>query len=487
MDENLIQWNRWHQDSFAKAEKHDKAVFLFVSHEGCRWCTLMQSESFTDTEIAGLVERDFIPLWVDSDERPDISRQYHRVFTQMTGREAGAPLCLFLSPEKVPLYAASYLPDRDREGMMGLRETLELVGKKYQQQRPLLLKKGREVLAAMEKTERSIQATTLDPYLMTLVAEQLKTLHDDLHGGFGEVPKFQRLAVLEMLMDHLGQKEDATLRTLLAKTLEGMCDGALRDVEMGGFYHYSKDAAWLQPAGGKKVYDNALMAQILFRAADVLGEERYREIGLETVGFMQSVFLQEGFFVGHKASGTQREGAVIVSWNAMAIKALFVAGAHDRVYHQLAIEMLQGVLASGMQEGELVHCFLPSGATVSEGFLEDYAFVCEVLLSAYAFTKEAHYLSKTSELINTALKRFFNGGLWQYSAGEIRLDDVPEDGATPSALAVMAGVLKQAATLIDPAYEKFWKRTVEIHSYALMREPLSMPTLVRSVIGDYIM
>ena len=369
MKRDLIHWHRWHPESFAKAAEAEKAVFLFVTHTGCDWCARMEQESFADAEIAGVIERDFIPMRVDSYERPDIGCYAHRIFTQMTGREASDPLCLFLSPQQVPLYASAYLPDRNRNGMMGLRETLELLGKKYQSQKALLLKKGTEVLEAAGKQAKSIQATRLDPAIASVISVQIQNLYDSEYGGFGERPKFPRHTVLELLMDSIERSEEDALKEILRETLEAMTTGGLRDSTDGGFHHYCTDRAWQEPYQGKILYQNALMSQVLLRASEILGEEKYRILGLQTVLFMQSKLLKHGLFSALYHEGVVEDTRVVVSWNAMAVKSLFLAGAYDRVSQQLAIETLSRLLEYGMQAGELYHSFLPGETPATKAFL----------------------------------------------------------------------------------------------------------------------
>jgi len=483
LKKNRIEWQAWHPEYFAKAKAEDKALFVFVGHRGCSWCEQMEQESFLDEEIVGLIQRDFIPVRVDSYERPDIGRYLHALFTQMTGREANDPLCLFLSPEQVPLYSATYMPDRDRDGMMGLRETLELVGKKYQEQRSLLLNKGKEVLESMPKSIESKQATKLDATVRSLVSEQIQMRYDNEYGGFEGAPKFPRHSVLMLLTELLEKRQDSALKKILVHTLDAMTGKALRDDRDGGFYHYCTDAGWEKPSHGKLLYDNALMVQVLLNASRVLGEAQYRTYALQTVHFLQSHLIKNGLFTALYDEGIVQERRIIVSWNAMAVTSLFLAGEHDRVYHQLAIETLGKLLEQGMKEGRLYHSFLPGESPETEAFLEDYAHVADALIVAYEQTNEEHYLVKASELINEALKRFFHAGLWQYNEGEMAREDDPKDTVYPSALAVMTSVLHKAAKLIDPAYEKFMHRTLEVHSYTLMREPISMPQLSRVLLA----
>jgi len=477
-------WNIWSNEIFEKAKREEKPILLFIGYTGCYWCEQMERESFVDEKIISLTEEHCIAVRVDSHERPDIGQHFHRVFTQMTGREANYPLTLFLSPELVPLYSASYLPDRSREGMMGLDETIELVAQKYADQRMLLLDKGNEILELLDKKPDTLQATKLHSGIIPLLQEQLVTLYDAEHGGFGEKPKFPRHSVLMLLFDLYEREQGAEIEGMLRQTLDTMCEEALRDATDGGFHRYCTDAAWQHPQRGKTLYDNALMTQVLLRASTLLHEERYATLALETIEFIRNKLMLDGCFCSLYDEEVVRDDSIIISWNAMAIKALFMAGEHDRIYRQMAISSLAKLQEYGMRKGKLTHSFYIGEEPEIEAFLEDYAYLADTLIVAYEQTNEEHYLVKASELINETLRRFFNQGFWLYSDGEFALSAEVTDGDTPAALSVMTGVLYKAAKLIDPAYEKFAVRTVEIHSYELMRQPVSMPEFARVAIQN---
>jgi len=477
-----ILWHRWEKETFEKADKEQKPVLLFVGHKGCYWCERMERESFINERIVSLVQDRCIAIRADSHKRADIGNYFHRVFTQMTGRKANDPLIIFLSPDQVPLYSASYLPEYSREGMMGLDETIELVARKYANQRDLLLEKGNEIRELLDKKPDTLQATKLHSGTVPLLQEQLGTLYDTEHGGFGEKPKFPRHSVLMLLLDLYEREQSEVVEGMVKQTLDAMCEGGLRDATDGGFHRYCTDAAWQHPQRGKMLYDNALMTQVLLRASALLHEERYTVLALETMEFMRNKLMLDGCFCSLYDEDVVRDDTIIVSWNAMAIKALFMAGEYDRIYRQMAISSLAKLQEYSMRKGKLAHSFHIGEEPGKETFLEDYAMLTETLLVAYEQTTEEHYLIKASELINEALRRFFNQGFWLYSDGEFVLPDEVTDGDTPAALAVMTGVLYKAAKLIDPAYEKFAVRTVEIHSYELMRQPVSQPTLMRTVL-----
>ncbi len=479
MNKKEISWHAWGADPFDKAKKEEKPLLLFVGYRGCYWCEQMARESFVDVTTVSLIEEHCIAVRVDSHERPDIGRHFHRVLTQMTGREANYPLVIFLSSDQVPLYAASYLPESSRDGMMGLGETVTLVAQKYQQQRALLLEKGQEILDLLQPSRQSIQATILHGGIASVISEQIKVLYDSEHGGFGEKPKFPRYSLLMLALDSYKETKDPEIAALLHDTLDAMINKGLHDREEGGFHRYCMDKAWREPQKGKMLYDNALMSEILLWASTLLEEEHYATMALETVEFMRNKLMLDGCFCAFYDEGVVKDDRVVVSWNAMAIKTFFMAGKWDKIYKKMGIASLSKLLEFGMRGGVLYHSFIWGEAPETEAFLEDYAYMAEVLIVAYEETGEEHYLVKASGLINEALNQFFTPGQWYYANKEVVLPADTVDGDYPAALSVMGAVLQKATKLINPAYEKFLQRVLEIHSYDLMRQPVSMPALAR--------
>jgi len=480
-----IVWQSWSEALFPQAQKVQKPILLFVGYRGCAWCERMEEESFGDERIVSLITTHTVAVRVDSRERPDIGQYAHRIFTQMTGREANYPLLLFLSEEGVPLYSASYLPERSREGMMGLDETIILVARKYSEEKEMLLQKGREIMALLEERSSTVEATRLHQGIKGVLKEQLGRLYDTHHGGFGEKPKFPRHSLLHLLMDLCEQSTETAEAEMLKQTLDAMCTGALRERGEGGFVRYCSDPAWQQPQPGKTLYDNALMVQVLLRAHTLLDVVSYRDIALESVAFIHRDMDGKYGMCAFYDRGGCMDRRVILSWNAMAVKALLMAGEHERRYRQMAVELLAKLQEYGMRKGRLFHSYMPGEEPQGEAYLEDYAWMAEALIYANRVTGEAHYLSKASELINEALRRFFNRGRWRYSDTPLPQPADPRDRAYASAAAVMASVLYQAAEVIDPAYRKFAERTLEVYSYDLMRQPVSMPELTRVAIQHY--
>ncbi len=485
MDNDLILWHSWSTETFEKAREQDRAIFLFVGHIGCYWCELMEEESFCDEPIARLLKENFIAIRVDCNERPDVGLYYQAVFKQMTGREGNFPISIFMTPEKIPFYSAVYIPAKRRDGMMGFDETLELVAQKYTIERETLISKGKEILDVMNTQESSIKATKIDSSLSKVATEQIKELFDKEYGGFGKAPKFPRHSVLNLLIDMYEQNADVELLETLGKSLESMMQKGFYDSSDGAFHRYSIDKQWQTSQSGKTLYNNALMVELMLRAYALTGKEDYKVIATKTLLFIQKHMLKDGLYFALYDNSRIQDNQVIVSWNAMMITTLFSASDIDEQYLILAKESLMELLSATMIKGELYHSTQEGKEPTTKAFLEDYAYLSDALIKAYEVTKEEHYLIKASEFINEAIGQFFAGGRWRFANGDMMTYADTADRDYSSSLSMMARVLAKATRLINPEYEKFLTRSLEVQSYDLMRQPISMPELTRVAMGNF--
>jgi uncharacterized protein YyaL (SSP411 family) len=556
---NPVDWYPWGEEAFEKARREEKAIFLSIGYSSCHWCHVMEKESFEDPELAELLNRHFVSVKVDREERPDIDRHFQEVFTTMNGRAGGWPLSVFMTPEKVPFYSATYIPPEPRYGMMGFGELLETIAAKYAKERNILIEKGREVLEFLKPKSR-IRATKIDRKLETIVLKQIKQLYDPKFGGFGGAPKFPHASTLRLIVALLKLKEDPELEKILTHTLDTMTLGGLYDLVDGGFCRYSTDEAWLVPHFEKMGYDNALMAEVLLKSWHLTGVGRYREIAFETLDFMLKNMMEgDLFFSASDADSDGGEGRYFIyeyeealsafrgagfpdpealarrlsitpegnfegaciprlsapderndpeirralellrglrrqrpypgidrkiqsSWNAMMIRTLFLAGRTEPRYRDQAVRSLEALEAMMARGVTLHHSALIGREPKVPGFLEDYAWWGSALLEGYRSTLEERYLTRAAELANEAIRRFYDGGRWRIDDGEFREVAEDTDAGYPSSAAVMTEVLLGVRSLVDPVYEKFVLRTLEVHSYDLMRQPISRPTLTEAAI-----
>jgi len=554
---NPVDWYPWGDEAIEKAKREDKLIFVSIGYSACHWCHVMERESFENEEIAEILNRYFVSVKVDKEERPDIDRHFQEVFITMNGRAGGWPLSIFITPDKVPVYSGLYIPPESRYGMSGFREILLSLAKKYEKDRETLLKKGAEVLKFLEPP-KSIKATKIDEKLYDIFKKQIITVFDKEYGGFGSAPKFPHTSTLKSAINFYRLDRDEEMKQIVVKTLDSMTLGGLYDHIDGGFCRYSTDSKWLIPHFEKMLYDNALMIEVLILAYRAFGKERYLSIAKDTIEFMidrmssQNLFFsasdadskegegyyftfdydevlnafkenglnpellkeigitKDGSFEGRSIvrlgdiSDIQREDIqkafeilreirkdreypaidkkIITAWNAMMIKALFVASRVDERYFDIAKASLEA-LNEKMRDGvKLYHSTLIDKEPKIEGFLEDYAWYSYALIEAYRSSLDESYLIDAISIVNEAIKQFYAGGKWRISNGEFK--DFAEDTDTsyPSSVAVMVSVILTIRSLADSVYEKFAIKTLEVHSYDLMRQPISRPLLAMSAI-----
>ncbi len=487
MSNDLIEWQEWDIDLFKENRYSDKPIFLWVANRGCEWCNRMQNESFSDPDIAEYLNSNFIPVKIDSYQRPDIAKYCQNIYGKMTGRKSGYPLSIFLSTEKIPLYSTGYIPNLQRDGMMGMGELAELICSKYRDEKDLLIKKGEEILKGLNEQKEKITATKIDiGSLLLLISDQIGILYDRKNGGFGDYPKFPRTSAVHLAMDIYEQNGDRETGQIIKSTLDSLIRKSLLDTQEGGFWSYCSDSEWKKPYKIKTVYDNALLIELLLRAYRLFGKKSYLSAATDTLEFVCSRFMREGLFDLLYENGYTKDDQNITSYNAMMIKSLLLAGEHDPYYRQLAITVLSDLMEQNMSEGVLYRQRYSGHKRQTKAFLEDYAYLSDTLIAAYETTSQEHYLIKASEIINEALRRFFNGGLWLCSEEEFEVLATVADEGYPSALSMIATSLQKVTKLISPEYQKFLYRTIEVNSYELMRQPISMPQFTRAAMATHL-
>src|SRR4051794_16691542 len=253
--ENPVDWFEWGQEAFDRAERLDRPILLSVGYAACHWCHVMAHESFEDADTAALINRDFVPVKVDREERPDVDAVYMHATQAMTG-QGGWPMTVFLTPDRRPFYAGTYFPPAPRHGIPGFGQVLEAIADAWRDRRDEVVTSAGEItrqLAAEAKPE-SLAGEVSDSNLDAAVAI-LRREYDAELGGFGRAPKFPPSMVLEALLRI--DTDDAT--AMAEATLDAMARGGIYDQLGGGFARYSVDAGWVVPHFEKMLYDNALL------------------------------------------------------------------------------------------------------------------------------------------------------------------------------------------------------------------------------------
>jgi len=281
---NPVDWYPWGEEAFRKAAREDKPVFLSIGYSTCHWCHVMERESFEDDEVAELLNRSFVAVKVDREERPDVDHIYMAVCQAMTG-QGGWPLTVILTPDKKPFFAGTYFPKRTRYGRIGLMELLRQIERRWRDDRESLEAFGNRLAAAIRgeedgrsREERLAERPAWDPALADEAFAQLEAYFDNTYGGFGRPPKFPIPHQIMFLFRYHRRTGNGKALEMAVRTLDGMARGGIRDHIGEGFARYSTDEKWLVPHFEKMLYDNALLAMAYTEAYQITGEERHAEV-----------------------------------------------------------------------------------------------------------------------------------------------------------------------------------------------------------------
>ena len=272
---NPVDWRPWGPEAFAKARKEDKPIFLSVGYSTCHWCHVMERESFEDEKIAEILNRDFVSIKVDREERPDVDRVY-MTYVQATTGGGGWPMTVFLTPELKPFFGGAYFPPENRYGRAGFPLILERIAEVWRNDRPRVLESSGEVLRQLEQQTRLRPAPAgLNPGALDSAFSGFRRSFDSRLGGFGGAPKFPRPVVHNFLLRYWARTRNREALDMVLLTLREMAKGGMNDQLGGGFHRYSVDERWFVPHFEKMLYDQAQLAISYLEAFQITGEALY--------------------------------------------------------------------------------------------------------------------------------------------------------------------------------------------------------------------
>lgn len=304
-----VDWHPWGEKAFEKAKKENKPVFLSIGYSSCHWCHVMAHESFEDKSVAELLNRDFISVKVDREERPEIDAVYMQVCQAMTG-SGGWPLSVFLTPEKQPFFAGTYFPKNAAYGQVGFTDLIAAIARKWREDPEALRHDGLQVVKAFEQAAAPAPGR-MTKELMKKAVTDLDARFDGQYGGFGNAPKFPTPHILMFLLRYALLEQDSRALHMAEKTLLQMYKGGIYDHLGGGFSRYATERKWLIPHFEKMLYDNALLAMAYTEAFQITGKALYRQAAADTIDFVlrEMTGKEGGFFSAQDADSRGEEGA----------------------------------------------------------------------------------------------------------------------------------------------------------------------------------
>ena len=485
---NPVDWYPWGDEAFKEAKRQDKPIFLSIGYSTCHWCHVMEHESFTDQEVADLMNEAFINIKVDREERPDIDGVYMAVSQMLTGG-GGWPLTIIMTPDRKPFYSATYIPKENRFNVVGMLDLVPQITNYWETQRERLNGIGDNIAASLGSGSsggiEDITESVLGTGFMLL-----EDRYDDEYGGLGDAPKFPSPHNLLFLLRYWKRTGKEKALAMVENTLKKMSRGGIFDQVGYGFHRYSTDREWLVPHFEKMLYDQAMLLMAYTEAYQATGKEEFREIAEQTIAYVLRDLTSTygGFYSAEDADSEGEEGKFYV-WtvdelqriagdedqdvlvylgvkpggnyvdeatrertgtnilhvtgddppvNLEAVKnRLFEERAFQvKEYAEEAVRSAEFILGNMWDGDELLHRYREGEAQIG-GFLDDYAFMVWGLIELYQATHEKRFLDEARRINEVMMDMFADpeGGFYFTSRESeellTRRKDL-YDGAIPS-------------------------------------------------------
>ena len=314
--DNPVHWHPWSDEVFEKAEKENKPVFLSIGYSTCHWCHVMEKESFSDPEVAALMNEVFVCVKVDREERPDVDQLYMTVCQLLTG-SGGWPLTIVMTPGKKPFFAGTYFPRGDRYGRPGMLQIIPQIQKLWSDEMEAVISSAEEITSGLEAFLAPDPAAAPHHDLTIRAFKSLKDQFDEHYGGFGSAPKFPVFSNLLFLLRVWHQTGDESALTMVRKTLDAMRMGGIFDQVGYGLHRYSTDEKWFAPHFEKMLYDQALAVITCTEMFCATEEGRYRQMAEEILAYVLRDLQSPGggFFSAQDADSEGEEGR-FYTWTA---------------------------------------------------------------------------------------------------------------------------------------------------------------------------
>ncbi len=295
---NPVDWYPWGGEAFARAKRENKPIFLSVGYYTCHWCHVMERESYSNPAIAELLNRWFVSIKVDREERPDIDNEYMS-FVEATTGSGGWPMNVFLTPDLKPFFGGTYFPPDDRRSQTGLRTLLPRIADVWDKRREEIMRSADSITQRLQEAVNSGVGAggPLRADLLDKTYEQIRQSYDAANGGFGEVPRFPRPVVPNFLLRYWSRTGKKEALDMVLNNLRSMAGGGVHDQIGGGFHRYSTDGRWRVPHFEKMLYDQAQLATLYTEAYQATGDPFYANVARDILDFaLREMHSSEGGF-----------------------------------------------------------------------------------------------------------------------------------------------------------------------------------------------
>ncbi|MDE3042040.1 MAG: DUF255 domain-containing protein [Nitrospirota bacterium] len=320
---NPVDWYPWGPEALQAAKAQNRPILLSVGYSACHWCHVMERESFENEAVASLMNRHFVCIKVDREERPDLDEIYMQATVTLNHGQGGWPMTVFLTPDQEPFFAGTYFPPDDRWGRPGFPSLLKKIAEAWEKDSAGLTSQAHQLTERLKNELKAVSAVSVSASVLDEAVAQFREDFDERHGGFGSAPKFPPAAGLSLLLRCYRRTGESRTLQMVTRTLDAMGAGGIYDHIGGGFARYSTDERWLVPHFEKMLYDNALLARTYLEAYQVTKQASYRQVATEVLEYILREMTDPpgGFYSATDADSEGVEGKFFV-WTPAEVQAV---------------------------------------------------------------------------------------------------------------------------------------------------------------------
>ena len=457
---NPVHWYAWGEEAFAKARRENKPIFLSVGYSTCHWCHVMAHESFESEEVAAIMNREFVNIKVDREERPDVDRVY-MTFVQATTGGGGWPMSVWLTPNLKPFIGGTYFPPEDRYGQPAFKKVLERIAKAWKQDHDKLVEQGSKIVEALRESQSPrIAEGKLNASVLDTAYKQLDRSHDPKEAGFGNAPKFPRPATLTFLTRFYARdpKSDAGKQALdmALFTLRKMGAGGMHDHIGGGFHRYSVDRYWHVPHFEKMLYDQAQLAAAYLDGFQVTRDKQYESVACDILDYVaRDMTSKEGGFFSAEDADSPLPADVVPDRRAESTQES-EGGAHraslqktaEGAFYIWTKKEIDNALGDAAEIFDFHYGVQPHGNAPEGSDPHDEFRGKNILIERHTIAETAERFKKSEQEIRTSLA---SGRDKLFAIRSKRLRPHLDDKIIAGWNGLMISAYARAAQLLDPA------------------------------------